>query len=305
MKEPPADILIIPAVIDKGELQTMKKIIILLLLVPAALYAAPQAELWDVWTLYTPGSDLKVDHSTWDHILDRYLSADAESGINLFDYSGLAAGLASGTASVDEAALERYLVSLENIEVDRLDRDEQMAYWINFYNALTVKVITDNWPVESIRDINLGGGGLFAKGPWDAPLAEVQGRPVSLNDMEHRILRPIWKDPRIHYAVNCASLGCPNLQRTAFTGENLEALLESAAAAYINTPRGAEAEGRTLHLSSVYDWFSDDFGGSEEAVLRHIGAYADRNLKDDIKPFLEGKGRIRYRYDWNVNSAGR
>lgn len=278
----------------------MKRIILFLLVNIAVLYAAPQAELWDVWTPYVPGSDREVDHGTWNRLLGRYLTTDAESGINLFDYSRLASASGSG----DRAALERYLEGLEAVAVDQLDRDEQMAYWINFYNALTVKVVTDHWPVKSIRDIKPEGGGIFAKGPWDDPLAEIQGRRVTLNDIEHRILRPIWKDPRIHYAVNCASLGCPNLQESAFTGDNLEELLNSAAAAYINNPRGAEVSGTTLYLSSIYDWFVDDFGGSEEEVLRHIGAFAGRDLKSELEPFLEGEGRIRYRYDWSVNAAG-
>ena len=275
----------------------MKRILFLLILISLSLHAAPQAELWDVWTPHNPASLLKVDHTAWDRILERYLSADAESGVNLFDYVRVEPG--------DRATLERYLESLEEVVLDDLNQDEQMAYWINFYNALTVKVIIDNWPVESIRNINLGGGGLFARGPWDAALAEVRGRQISLNDIEHRILRPIWQDPRIHYAVNCASLGCPNLQDAAFTGENIDELLDTAAASYINNPRGAEANGKTLLLSSIYDWFRDDFGGSEETVLRHISAFADTELKNEIEPFLQGNGRIRYRYDWSVNAPGR
>jgi Protein of unknown function, DUF547 len=273
----------------------MRALVFSLFLCPMILAAAPQAELWDVWTAHDPFSSELVDHSDWDRILREYLSVEGGSGITLFAYSRVDA--------TDRAALRGYLDALERVRVDGLNRSEQMAYWINLYNALTVEVILDNWPVDSIRDINLGGGGLFARGPWDAPLAGIQGKEVSLNDIEHRILRPIWQDPRIHYAVNCASLGCPDLQMRAFTGDTLEQVLDEAAAAYINHPRGAEAVGRTLQLSSIYDWFIDDFGGTEEGVLHHIIRYADPGLAEKIAPFLQGKGRLRYRYNWRVNAG--
>ena len=103
-------------------------------------------------------------------------------------------------------------------------RDEQLAYWINLYNALTVKVILDHYPVKSILDIDISPG-WFSIGPWGKKLVAVEGVEISLDDIEHRILRPIWRDPRIHYALNCAAVGCPNLLREAFTGATAEVLL--------------------------------------------------------------------------------
>jgi hypothetical protein len=273
----------------------MKKIIVFLMFLPVFLSAAPKAELWDVWTPYNPGSGMSINHSAWNEILEMYLKTGDPSGVHLFAYS-----------EVDDASrnkLDAYLGYLQGIAVGDLNRKEQMAYWINLYNALTVQVILENWPVDSIRDINLGGGGLFGRGPWDAPLALIEGRDVSLNDIEHRILRPIWKDPRIHYAVNCASIGCPNLADRAFTADNLEELLEAGAVSYINNPRGAEVDGNTLHLSSIYDWFSADFGETRKAILEHVHSYAEPELRNALSPFIEGKGRLRYRYDWNVNTA--
>ncbi len=116
------------------------------------------------------------------------------------------------------------------------------------YNALTVKVILDNYPVKSIRDIDISPG-LLNDGPWDAKLLTIEGKEVSLNDIEHRILRPIFLDNRIHYAVNCASSGCPNLQPEAFTVENTEELLDRGAREYIAHERGVKISKNRLVVS--------------------------------------------------------
>ncbi len=277
-------------------------ITVLIMVVAVSAAAAPQAELWDEWLPHDPTSTVVVDHAVWDELLERYLVTDDPSGVNLFAYSRVSA--------TDRAALQQYLFMLQAVTVDSLNRDEQMAYWINLYNALTIALVLDHWPVESIRVINPGGGSLFSRGPWDAEVAQVQERALTLNDIEHRILRPIWQDPRIHYAVNCASFGCPDLQPIAFTGADMEPMLEQAAITYINHPRGVEADGRVLRLSSIYDWFSEDFGDSRESLLQHLNRYAAPDLRRDLEPFLAGNGRLRYRYDWAINaldtvSAGR
>ena len=170
------------------------------------------------------------------------------------------------------------------------------VYWINLYNAGTVQLIVDRYPVKSIRNIKLGG--LFSSGPWDAKLYTVEGEALSLNDIEHRILRPIWKDPRIHYVVNCASFSCPNLQGTAFTAENLETLLDQAARSYVNSSRGVALAGGRLTLSSIYDWYASDFGRNEAEVLAHLRQYAGPELNSQLAAY---QGRINYTYDWALN----
>jgi hypothetical protein len=187
---------------------------------------------------------------------------------------------------------------LQKTTVASLDRPEQKAFWINLYNALTVRLILAHYPVRSIRDIDISPG-WFQNGPWDARVARVEEMEITLNDIEHRILRPIWKDPRVHYAVNCASLGCPNLQAIAFTAKNTEELLEKAARQYINHPRGADIRGEKLILSSIFDWFQADFGNSEKGVLNHLQRYADPSLKLQLESF---EGAIRYEYDWRLNN---
>ena len=126
----------------------------------------------------------------------------------------------------------------------------------------------------------------------------VEGERLSLDDMEHRILRPIWKDPRLHYAVNCASVGCPNLQAEAYTAAGTERLLEKGAREYVNHPRGAEKGERLLTLSSIYKWFREDFGGAEAGVMEHLRRYADTPLRDELGTY---RGKVKYRYDWSLN----
>ena len=125
----------------------------------------------------------------------------------------------------------------------QLNQSEQFAYWVNLYNAKTVDLVVAHYPVRSIRDIGISG--LLATGPWGKKVVRVEGVDLSLDDVEHKILRPLWRDPRIHYAVNCASAGrCPNLARSAYTGASLEAMLKVAARDYVNSPRGASIQNR-------------------------------------------------------------
>ena len=157
----------------------------------------------------------------------------------------------------------------------------------------------EHYPVASIRDIDISPG-FFADGPWGKKQVTVEGEALSLDDIEHRILRPIWRDPRIHYAVNCASVGCPNLLPHAMTIENAEAFLEAAATAFINHPRGARIEEGKLYVSSIYDWFEADFGGGDAGVIAHLRSYA----KGELATALKGLNLIEDdSYDWRLNGT--
>jgi hypothetical protein len=154
--------------------------------------------------------------------------------------------------------------------------------------------------VASIRDISVSPG-LFSTGPWGKKLVAVENEPLSLDDIEHRILRPIWKDARIHYALNCAAVGCPDLQPVAFTAANTEALLEGAARAFVNHPRGVHiGDSGKLRVSSIYVWFKDDFGdGSDAAVIAHLA----RHAAPELRAKLAGIARIDdHGYDWAINA---
>jgi hypothetical protein len=251
---------------------------------------APSAELWPEWRAHNAQSTTRVDHGAWDGLLARYRN-QGKDGIARVAYQEF--------SDADRKALKLYVAGLTKTSVSQLNRPEQFAYWVNLYNALTVKIILDNGIPKSIRDIDISPG-FLADGPWDKKLATIEGREVSLNDIEHRILRPIFKDPRIHYAVNCASLGCPDLPAVAFTAANTEQLLEAAARAYVNHPRGAKLVDGLLHVSSIYVWFAGDFGG-EEGVLRHLARYARPDLAKGISKLTATAG---HSYDWRLNGAG-
>ncbi|MDJ0950872.1 MAG: DUF547 domain-containing protein [Alphaproteobacteria bacterium] len=268
------------------------------LLLVAGLAACSQAEIeanfvpasdpWPRWQAHDESSTASIDHSAWDRFLAEYVAADG-AGLNRVAYERVSAA--------DKNALLQYIRDLEAVEISRYRRSEQFAYWVNLYNAVTVRTVLETYPVESIRDIN---DGFLSPGPWDRKLVRVEGEDVSLNDIESRILRPLWRDPRIHYVVNCASVGCPNLDTTAYRAADLDARLDQAARAYINTPRGVRIRDGELVVSSIYAWFKDDFGGTQAAVLGHLNSYADPDLKQTLDRFDSIDG---YEYDWALNDA--
>jgi hypothetical protein len=258
-----------------------------LMLFATISHAAPKADLWPRWEAHDPQSSATVDHALWGDLLSKYLVADHPSGVNLLDYAGV--------AIEDRVNLSRYLAALEGTKVTALNRDEQKAYWINLYNAQTVKTILDNYPVDSIKDIR---SGWFSPGPWELELLEIEGEELTLNDIEHRILRPIWRDPRIHFAVNCASIGCPDLAAEPYTAANSERLLDQSAHAFINHPRGVSLENGELKLSSIFHWFATDFGKNEREVIGSLIPFAKPELAEQLEHF---NGSVDYDYDWTLN----
>ncbi|WP_417225523.1 DUF547 domain-containing protein [Amphritea sp.] len=256
-------------------------------------YAAPKSELWKHWQQQNPQSKTVITHSEWDHFLSTYIVTNNDSnpltqGINTFNYAKV-------TPS-DKQILKTYIAKLSALPISDYSRDQQRAYWINLYNALTIDVVLDHYPVKSIMDIKLSG--FFTRGPWEEKLITVEQQPISLNDIEHRILRPIWNDPRTHYAVNCASLGCPNLSTVAYTAENMEQQLEQAANAFINHPRGVNVSNGKLIVSSIYNWFKEDFGTSDARIIEHLKQYAQAPLKQQLGAIQKISDD---QYDWQLN----
>ena len=251
--------------------------------------AAPKADLWERWVVHDAASTQVIDHGDWDELLKRYIAADA--GLNRFAYGKV--------SKADRKALDAYVAQLQAATVSKLNRSEQRALWINLYNATTIQTVLAHYPLESILKIDISPG-LFSSGPWGKKLLEVEGEAVSLDDIEHRILRPIWKDPLIHYTVNCASVGCPNLVNTAYTADNFTELATTNARAYINSPRGAVVEKGKLRVSSIYVWFQSDFGGKDKAVIEHFKQYAEPTLAGQ----LSGIKKIsKDYYDWSLNEV--
>ncbi len=252
--------------------------------------AAPESERWAIWDQRDNDAKISFDHAPWQRWLDEYLMVGSD-GVHRVRYASV--------SSQGKATLQAYLATAAAVDPREFSADEQMAYWVNLYNALTVSVVLDNPGKRSILKM---GGGWLPTGPWDDEVLTVAGIPLTLNDIEHRILRPIWQDHRIHFVVNCASFSCPNLAPDAFTASTLEAQLAAAEASYINDLRGVSKMNGRLQLSSIFGWYRDDFADSEAALLSYLQQHhsdLSRWLEDDP----ELAERVRYDYDWSLNSA--
>ncbi|MCB1519003.1 MAG: DUF547 domain-containing protein [Hyphomicrobiaceae bacterium] len=245
----------------------------------------------DIVSRHDRNSTVTVDHAGWDRLLSQFVKPGAD-GLNRVDYAAFKAR--------GHDQLKTYLLSMGRIDPRVLNRNEQFAYLANLYNAKTIDIVLDHYPVRSIKDISLGGGlfAAFTGGPWKAKVVSINGVSLSLDDIEHEILRKVYWDPRVHYAVNCASIGCPNLGSRAFSGAKLDVLLESAARDFVNSPRGVRIQGDRVMVSSIYEWFKADFGGNDTGVLRHLMKYAEPLLAAKLKSI----GAIaNHDYDWRLN----
>lgn len=222
-------------------------------------------------------------------ILSKYVKPGTNGETTRVDYDGLS------KSNPDMAALDRYIKFLSKKQPSTMNRPQQMAYWANLYNALTIQVVAQNYPVKSIREIKSG----WRKGPWRRKLVIVEGRELTLDNIEHDIMRPSFKTPLVHYMVNCASIGCPNLKPTPWQAKTLDADLERAARAYINSPRGVRIENGHLTMSSIYNWFKKDFGNRDADIIAHVSTYMDEPMKESLRAF---KKIDKYGYDWSINA---
>src|ERR671919_287842 len=219
--------------------------------------ALPEVSLNDpFWAEHDPGSSIELDHSDWGRFLAAYVRTDP-MGVNWVAYGAV--------TPEDRAALQAYLDRLYATPTPKLARPEQLAFWVNLYNARTVALILDHYPVASIRDIKFTP---FAIGPWSEPLLQVQGRPLSLNDVEHGIVRPIWQDARVHYVLNCAAAGCPNLGRHEYTGRTIGRAMDEAARAYVNDRRGVHIDVGPLRVMVMKTQLSQRERSSRSASMK-------------------------------------
>lgn len=253
------------------------------------LSGSTTSDLDERWVGFDAQSEVTVDNSLWQEILTDYVvtETDTEIGMNLFDYAGL---LDDGREPLDE-----YVSMLVDLDPQNLNRQEQKAYWINLYNARTVQLILDNYPLRSITTL---GSNPVDFGPWNDHAVTVNGIDLSLNDIEHRIIRPLYEDYRIHFGVNCASIGCPDLAASAFSGDKLDQQLDEAASKYLNHPRGVRVEGDELFLSSLFEWYAVDFGQSLTEIMSTIAKHID---SDTAQAMTQISAAPTYEYDWSLN----
>ena len=205
----------------------------------------------------------------------------------LVDYAGF---------KTDHPKLKAYLAHLAGINPDALSRDDAFAYYINLYNAATIDLVLENYPgIDSIKDI----GGLFGN-PWKIEFITLKDNLVHLDHVEHEILRPTYQDPRLHFAVNCASWGCPALHDKPFEGKTLDATLDELTRRNMADPAHTRLEGDDLYVSKVFDWFGEDWGGKEDKVafVRKYSSPAQAVEIDQLGDRLDLKYSV---WDWTLN----
>lgn len=220
-----------------------------------------------------------VDHKLYAELLKAHVSNE------VVDYQGF---------KKDEAKLDRYLEILAKTDTRTLSRNEQFAFYINAYNAWTIKLILSGYPgIKSIKDL-----GTFFKSPWKKKIARIDGKVVTLDNIEHDILRPRFKDPRIHFAVNCASRSCPPLMSKPYQGDVLDQQLTRITEKFINEPERNRLKGNTLYVSRIFDWYADDFNGD---IVAFFLKYAKGNTLKMLKENRSGIDVEYLDYDWSLN----
>ncbi len=220
---------------------------------------------------------LTMNHQDWTTLLQRHVKKTGE-----VDYQGFIE---------DSTLLQKYLEDIStHIPGRNWTEDEQMAYWINAYNAYTVKLIVDHYPLESIKDIT--DGLPMINSPWDIKFFTIGNVDFDLNTIEHEILRKQFDEPRIHFAINCASFSCPKLRNEAYTPSQLEAQLEDQAEGFIQDTDKNSIDRKETKLSKIFDWYKSDFTKQMD-LLTYLEQYSPEINKDNKVEYLE--------YDWKLN----
>lgn len=202
---------------------------------------------------------------------------------------------------------DQYMDQLVKINPDTLDGEkEKLAFWINAYNAWTLKIICDNYPLKSINELHSGGlavGMILKTTVWDKKLVTINNEKTSLSDIEHKIIRPVFKDARIHFAIVCAAQGCPPLRSEAYEAGKLDQQLDDQGRIFLAQEKKNSLNfgTKTANISSIFGWFKEDFGRKPEAVLRFIARYLPENMGKSLAEDPES-WRIKYTYyDWSLN----
>lgn len=215
----------------------------------------------------------KVSKTVSHNILDKLLSENV-SVSGKVNYKGLQAQVAE---------LDKYLSKLTATEVNSLTKNEQLAFWINAYNAFTIKKILDNYPLGSITDLDGGK-------PWDVKWIKLDGKTLSLNNIENDIIRPTFKEPRIHFAVNCAAKSCPPLMNKAWTANRLEADFMRQTKAFINNASHNKLSASNCQVSKIFEWYAVDFGDLITFLNKYSATAIDPSAQLGYKD-----------YDWSLN----
>ena len=226
-----------------------------------------------------------IDHGVWNQLLQKYVDKDG-----LVNYKAWKADTKSTTA------LDGYINLLSTGDSGKpASREATLAYWINAYNAVTIKGILHEYPTKSIRNHTAK---LWGYNIWKNLKLHTSGTKINLNDIEHEVLRKM-KEPRIHFAIVCASIGCPRLFNEAYVPQRLEEQLVTNTRDFFSRRQNFQVSGSTIKLSSILDWFGSDFGSDQAAQLRAISPYVPSSAQAALK---QRGVRVSYLdYDWGIN----
>jgi hypothetical protein len=248
--------------------------------------AAQPGQPWSIWAKSNESNRNSIDHRQWNELLSKHV-VNTGQGVNRFRYGSIDKN--------EQKRLSGYIAYLEKIDPRDYSREEQKAYWLNLYNALTVRLVSANYPKKSIRDIGVQAAG---NSLLDKPLVQVAHTPISLNDIENRILRPIWKDHTIHFGLNCTDMTCPGLLPQAFTGKNVTALLKQSGRDFINKQNGVTLKNGKLFAAGIFGQYRSDFAKDDKMMLKVFAHYAE----DRLALYLLGfQGKIDYVHDHSLN----
>lgn len=226
-------------------------------------------------------SSKSPSHEDFDALLKKYVSPTG-----VVNYKGLIA---------EKAKLDKYCDLLSNNAPDRKtwSKDEQLAYWINAYNAFTLKLIVDNYPVKSIQDLHPKIKIPLINTVWHIKFFQIGGQDANLDEIEHKILRKEFDEPRIHFAINCASISCPPLLNEAFVSTKIDSQLDKVAKSFINGPKRNNISANKVEISKIFSWFKGDFTKNGDII-----DYLNKYSKVKINP----KAKVSYLdYDWSLN----
>lgn len=230
-------------------------------------------------------STLSEVHKPYDILLQLYVSEGR------FDYNRM------WRNEADLGRLSQYIDTLETMNPAEWPKNEALAYWINLYNAATVELVLQNYPLESIKDI----GGFMKKSPWSKKVVKVAGRELSLKDIKDSVIRALFKDARVHFALNNASLGDPPLSGRAYLGERLEDQLEAACYSALHDERWLKIEEKEIWLSKIFDWYKSDFEGSGGSIREFLAKYRE----DDRETIMDKTRELKFMdYNWDLNKTG-
>jgi hypothetical protein len=212
-------------------------------------------------------------------------------------------GLVDYDAFAKAPEFPRYLQALARVRVSGMSKSDRLAYWINVYNAFTIELINKHKERESIRNINMFLGLVKGKGPWKEEIVRADGRLLTLDHVEHKIIRVEFKEPRIHMALVCAAMSCPPLRPEAYEGATLDRQLHEQTRTFLRerqTENRLDLGNSVIHLSPIFDWFREDFGKTDANILKFVAAYFDG--EGERNAFTASRLKIEFTdYDWSLN----